>query len=207
MDRITGVENLPDLVRIAINQSQLASVTQGDREHVLQVDLVHLLGRTLIDRNQKLPAVLHVLQRELGRNRRLDLNVARHQIDFILGQDVVVVDHAAFGAVGNDLFETLSTQLHRTAFGMGAVSQRLGPVRLEVLARGALAQHAVATSTALEVNQFALLHLRRCQLRCGLRGGLRPCTSKRQRQNCQRQGFANPAFVLHFPLSLNISGR
>ena len=123
----TTYRQLFEAVETLAAQLHALGVAQGDREHVLQVDLVHLLGRTLIDRNQELPAVLHVLQRELGRNRRLDLNVARHQVDFILGQDVVVVDHAAFGTVGDDLLETLGAQLQRAAFGMGAVGKGLGP--------------------------------------------------------------------------------
>jgi hypothetical protein len=43
-------------------------------------------------------------------------------------------------------------QLQGAAFGLAAVLVGLGPVRLEVLAGGALAQHAVAAGATLEVN-------------------------------------------------------
>jgi hypothetical protein len=45
----------------------------------------------------------------------------------------------------------VGAQLERAAFGL-AVLVGLGPVRLEVLAGGALAQHAVAAGAALEVD-------------------------------------------------------
>src|SRR5690606_3128434 len=40
--RVAGIEDLPDLVGITVDQRELAGVTQGDGEDVLQVDLVHL---------------------------------------------------------------------------------------------------------------------------------------------------------------------
>src|SRR5690606_5640149 len=78
--RVAGVEDLPDLVVVAVDQGQLAGVAQRDGEDVLQVDLVHLLLRTLGNRNEQLPAFFHVLQGELGRHVGRLLDVARHQV-------------------------------------------------------------------------------------------------------------------------------
>jgi hypothetical protein len=153
--RVAGVQDLPDLLGVAVHQRQLARVTQGDGEDVLQVHLVHLLLRPLVHRHQQLPGSLHVLQAELGRHIRRALDVARHDVDLFLGQDVVVVDHPALGAQADDLFQAVGTQLERAAFGDVAVLVLLGPVRLQVLAGGALAQHPVATGAAFEVDLLA----------------------------------------------------
>ncbi len=81
--------------------------------------------------------------------------------DFFLGQDVVEVNHSAIGTVTDDLFQTLLTQLERAALGHVAVLVLLPPVRLQVLAGGALTQHAVAAGTTLEINLLGLFFLSR----------------------------------------------
>lgn len=194
--RVAGIEDLPDLVGVAVDQRELARVAQRDREHVLQVDLVHLLGRTVLDGDQQLPAVLHVLERELGRDRRRVLDVTRHQVDLFLGQDVIVVDHAAFGAVRDDLLEALGAELEGAALQLGAVRSGLGPVRLEVLAGGALAQHAVATCAALEVDLLAFFHLLGGQLG----RFLGPGAAHREGQHPHGKRRSDQTFLLHSPL-------
>ncbi|MNZ83325.1 hypothetical protein D3C78_1020480 [compost metagenome] len=152
MHRVASIENLPDLVRVAVDEGQLAGIAQGDGEDVLEIDVVHLLLRPFGHWNDELPAVLHVLEGELWRNIRRILDVARHQVDFFLGEDVVVVDHATFGSVGDDLLQTFGPQAERAAFEFVAVFLGLFPVRLQVLAGGALAQHAVTAGASLEVD-------------------------------------------------------
>jgi hypothetical protein len=59
------------------------AVTQRDREDVLDVVVVHLLGGTLVDRHQHLPAVAHFRHAPFGRARRLVLQEARHDVDLL----------------------------------------------------------------------------------------------------------------------------
>ncbi len=187
MNGIAGLDAVDDLLGVAVDQSNLARVTQGDGEHVLEVDLVHLLGRTLVDRNDLLPARHHVLHAPLRRHVGRHLDVGGNVTDLVLRQDVVEVDHAAVGSIGDDLLEARLSELQRAAFGHLAVLVGLRPGRLQALSGGALTQHAVATGAALEVDlcrRFLgfLGERRRC--RCGsfLGDCARRLQRKRERQ-------------------------
>ena len=153
--RVAGLDDVDDLLGVAVDQRHLAGITQGDRHDVVDVVVVHLLLGTLRHRHVFLARLLHVLQREFGRRRRVVLDVAGHQVDrlfvhFAAGQPV---RHAGRRTVGNEDFQVLG------AFADGQVGRQR-------LAGGALAQHAVATSAALEVDlagagEFGLRHGRR----------------------------------------------
>ena len=180
MDCIASLDNTADFLGIAVNQSNFTGVTQRDREDVVQVELVHLLGRTLVDRHDDLPGIQLILEAVLWRHIRRVLDVACHQVDFFLGQDVIKVHHAAIGTVTDDLFQTRLTQGQRTTFSGLAFLVGHAPMRLKVLAGGTLAQDTVATSATLEVNllgclffsgrhggrlRFVLSHCRNCKAR------------------------------------------
>ena len=180
MDCIASLDNTKDFLGIAVNQSNFTGVTQRDREDVVQVELVHLLGRTLVDRHDDLPGIQLILEAVLWRHIRRVLDVACHQVDFFLGQDVIKVHHAAIGTVTDDLFQTRLTQGQRTTFSGLAFLVGHAPMRLKVLAGGTLAQDTVATSATLEVNllgclffsgrhggrlRFVLSHCRNCKAR------------------------------------------
>jgi len=102
---ISGFHNAPDLLGVAVDQRHFAGITQGHREHVLQVDLVHLLLGPVFRLDDQLPAVHHVFHSPLGRRIRRNLDVFRHHRDFFLGQDVVEVDHPAIGPVADDVLQ------------------------------------------------------------------------------------------------------
>ena len=180
MDCIASLDNTKDFLGIAVNQSNFTGVTQRDREDVVQVELVHLLGRAILHLDQDLPGVHLILEAELWRHIRRVLDVACHQVDFFLGQDVIKVHHAAIGTVTDDLFQTRLTQGQRTTFSGLAFLVGHAPMRLKVLAGGTLAQDTVATSATLEVNllgclffsgrhggrlRFVLSHCRNCKAR------------------------------------------
>ena len=165
MHRVASLDDADDFLGVAVDQRHFAGITEGDREQVLEVQLVHLLLGTLIDRNHHLPGVHRVLEAVLGRDVRRVLDVLRHQADLILGQDVVEVHHAAVGAVADDLFQTGLAELERAALGNVAVLVLLGPVRLEVLAGSPLAQHPVTAGAALEVDLLGLFFFGSAQFR------------------------------------------
>ena len=152
MHGVAGLDDAADFLGVAVDQGHFAGVSQGDREHVLEVVVVHLLGRPILDRHDDLPGIHRVLEAVLGRHIRRHLDVLGHQGDFVLGQDVVEIHHAAVGTVADDLFQTRLTELDRSAFGLAAVLGGAAPVRLEVLAGSALAQHTMTAGAALEVD-------------------------------------------------------
>ena len=156
MNRIAGLDDGADFLGITVDQGNFTGITQGDREHVVQVEVVHLLLRTLVNRNDDLPGIHRVLEAVLRRHIRRVLDVLGHQGNFVLGQNVVEVHHTAIGTVADDLFQTSLTQLERTAFGGLAFLVLLGPMRFQVLACCALTQHAVAACATLEVNLLCL---------------------------------------------------
>ena len=81
MHGITGIEDADDLLAVAVDQRHLAGIAQGHREEVVQIELVQLLGRPVLDRHIDLPAVANFLHAEFGRRRRLVLQEARHDVD------------------------------------------------------------------------------------------------------------------------------
>ena len=168
MHRIAGLDDAADVIGVAVDQGHFAGVTQGDREEVLEVVLVHLLGRTILDRHDDLPGIHGVLEAVLRRHIRRQLDVLGDQGDFFLGQDVVEVHHATVGAVADDLFQAILAKLERAPFGLRTGLVGLGPVRLEVLAGGALAQHAMTTRATLEVDLLGGFLFGRGQRRCGV---------------------------------------
>ena len=155
--RVAGLDDVDDLLGVAVDQRHLARVAQGHREQVLEVDLVHLLLRALLGRHDHLPGRLHLLHAELGRHRRLVLQKARHDVDVLVRQfaGAAPVRHAGRRAVVDEHLEVVG-------------AARLGDVRGERLAGGALPQHAVAAGAALEVDLLGARELLR-----GHRRGLR----------------------------------
>ncbi len=156
--RVAGLDDVDDLLRSAVDQRDFARVAQRDGHQVLDVVVVHLLLRPLRDGDDDFPARLHLLHAEFGRRGRLLLDVARHQVHLGGGQLAgrAPVRHAGGRAVADEHLEVL-----------GALRQR--DVGRERLAGGALAQHAVASRAALEVDllaalEFGLGHRRRLRI-------------------------------------------
>ena len=155
MHRIAGLDDVDDFLGITVDQRNLAGVTQGGREDVLDVVVVHLLRRTLLRRHDDLPRFLHVRHAEFRRLRRRLLDVARHQVD-LFGVQLArstPVRHTGRRTVLDEHLQVLRAALEHQ-------------VGRERLARGALAQHTVATGTALEIDltrgiEFFLGHRRR----------------------------------------------
>ncbi len=147
-NRVAGLDDIDDLLGVAVDQRHLAGVTQRGREDVRDVVVVHLLFRPLVRRHDDLPGALHVGHAPLRRGRRVLLDVARHQVDLGLGELTrgLPVRHARRRAVGDEDLEVV-----------GALVER--DVRRQRLAGGALAQHAVAASAALEVDLPCLVEL------------------------------------------------
>ena len=155
MHCIASLDDAADFFGVAVNQSNFTGITQSDREHVVQVVLVHLLGWAILHLNHNFPRIQLILEAELWWNIRRLLDVLGHQRQLFFGQNVVKVDHAAIGTVTDDFLQARLAQGERAAFGGLACFIGGGPMRLQVLARGALAQHAVATSTTLEIDFFS----------------------------------------------------
>ena len=152
---IARVDDVDDLLAVAVDQRDLAAVAKGHREEILDVVAVHLLLRSLVDGHQDLPCGLHLRHAVLGRLRRLVLQIARHEIHF-LGVELAraaPVRHACRGAEVDEHLEVFR-------------AARLRDVGRERLAGGALAQHAVTARAALEVDALGLLELRRAERRC-----------------------------------------
>ncbi|MNT04392.1 hypothetical protein D3C72_1389680 [compost metagenome] len=181
MHRVAGLDDVDDLLAVAIDQRDLAGVAQRDREEVVQVVLVHLLGRPLRDGQDVLAAFLDVSQRKFRRCRRIELYITGHQVDFLVGEvaGCAPVRHAGRAAVLDE-----GLQVFRAA--------RAGDVWRQRLAGRALAQHAVAAGAALEVDLPGVIELGRGQrgdrrllfglgfsLWCGL-GGVGGCLGKSQ---------------------------
>jgi hypothetical protein len=51
MHRIAGLEDLDDLLALAVDQRDLAGIAQGDGEQVAEIEIVHLLRRALARRH------------------------------------------------------------------------------------------------------------------------------------------------------------
>ena len=141
MDRVAGLDSRHDLLRIAVDQRDLAGVAQRHREDIVEIDVVHLLLRPLGDRNDHLPRGLHLLHAEFRRGRRLVEEITRHQVDLLFRQIArgAPVRHAGGRTIGDEvaqIFEAL----------------RLRQVGCQRLAGGALAQHAVTARATLEVD-------------------------------------------------------
>src|SRR5690606_16009307 len=84
--RIAGIYGLDDLLAVAIDQGDLAIVTQGHREQVGQVQVVHLPGRPVLRLDQHVPGFAHGGHAPLRRSRRLMLDVVGHQGDLLGAQ-------------------------------------------------------------------------------------------------------------------------
>ena len=118
----------------------LTAVTQRDREEVLDVAVVLRALGPVFGRHEHLPGRFHVFEPELGRRRRFLLQELRHDVDLFLREFAgsAPVRHTRRRTVGNQRLEIIG------AF-------RKGDVRRQRLARSALAQHAVASRAALEI--------------------------------------------------------
>ena len=139
--RVAGLDDVDDLLGVAVDQRHFTRVTQRGREDVADVVVVHLLLRPLLRRHDDLPGRLHVVKAVLRRRRRVVLDVARHQVHFLLGHFAagLPVGHAGRRAVGDEDLQVV-----------GALG--LGDVRGQRFAGGALAQHAMAAGAALEID-------------------------------------------------------
>ena len=58
MDGIARVDHRLDLVGASVDQGDLAGIAQRDREQVVDVDVVHLLGRPVLGLHENLPAAI-----------------------------------------------------------------------------------------------------------------------------------------------------
>ena len=145
MHRIAGLDDLVDLIVAAIDQRHLAGVAQGDREQVLDVDVVLLAGRTFVDRHQDLPARLHFRHAPFRRLGRLMEQVTRHEVDLVLGHVAggAPVRHAGRRTVGDERLQIVHAQV-------------AGDVGGQRLAGGAAAQHAVTAGASLEIDARGL---------------------------------------------------
>ena len=174
MDGVARLDDRHDLLRVAVDDRDLSRVAEGEREEVLPVAVVLGLRGPLVGRHEELPCLLHLLERHLRRQRRVVLDVARHQIDLLVVEDALPapVGHAARRAVRDERFQ------HDRAVGPGLLGK-------EVRARRALAEHAVAAGAPVVVDLLGLGQLRRRELRRwrqrGLGGGLGRLLGRRRR--------------------------
>ena len=153
--RIAGLDDVDDLLGVAVDQRDFTGIAQCGRENVLDVVVVHLLLRPIGRRDDDLPGRLHLRHAELGWHRRVLLHVAGHDVDRFLvhlarGQPI---RHAGGRTVGDEDLQVI-----------GALADR--EVWRQRLAGGAFAQHAVAARAAFEVGlaaeiELGLRHLRR----------------------------------------------
>ncbi|MNO83200.1 hypothetical protein D3C76_744950 [compost metagenome] len=145
---IAGVDDLDDLLAVAIHQGDLAGVPQGDGEQVAEVQVVLLFLRPVFRLDQQLPGLAHFRHAPLRRLRRGVLDVLGHQGDLVLAQfaGCAPVGHAGGRTIGDQRFEVLLATL-------------LGDVRRQRLPGGSLAQDAMATGAALEVDLLGLVEL------------------------------------------------
>ena len=107
--RVAGLDDVDDLLRVAVDQRHFPGIAQRGGEDVVGVVRVLLLLRPLVRRDQHLPALLHVGEAPLGRLRRRLLHVARHQID-LGGRELArraPVRHAGRGAVIDEHLQVL----------------------------------------------------------------------------------------------------
>ena len=141
MHGIAGLDDGDNLLRIAVDESHFAGIAQRHREQVVEIELVHLGGRPLVDGHQHLPGGLDVRHAELRRLCRFVQQIFCHQLDFFRLQFArgAPVGHAGRRAVSDEIAQILKAEL-------------LGDVGSERLARGALAQHPVTAGATLEIN-------------------------------------------------------
>ena len=217
--RVAGLDDVDDLLGVAVDQRHLAGVAQRRREDVLDVVAVHLLRRALARRDDDLPRRLHLLHAEFRRRGRRLLDVARHQVHVGVGEIArrAPVRHAGRRAVLDEDLQVLGALVDRD-------------VGRERLAGRALAQHAVAAGAALEVDlprlvELGLRHRRRLRidvlvhvdarerraarlvrrfarrdfLVLRLRRLLRKCAADGKRQHGQREHSCGDS-TIHFPL-------
>ncbi len=173
MHGITGIDFGDDLFLVAIDDAHLAFITQDDNEEVLPIAVMHGLRGILLGRYFDLPALLHLRQAELRRCGRFHLDIGRQYPDLVLIEDVIEVVHAAFGAQGDDPLELFLTLLARI-------------LRLEILAGGALAQHAVTTGATLKIQGLGVLELLLAQSRLSGAGARRH--RPEAKPECQNDG-------------------
>jgi hypothetical protein len=152
--RVAGRHDGHDLVGIAVNDRHLAGVAERHRKEVLDVAAVLWLRRAIIRLHDQLPAGGHLRQAELRRGRRFVLQVACHDVDLLIGEVTggPPVRHAGGGTVSDQGLQVIGALLARD-------------VRGQWLAGRALAQHAVAAGTTLEIDlgggiEFDLGHRR-----------------------------------------------
>jgi hypothetical protein len=141
VNRIAGLEHGDDLFRTAVDERDLAAVTQGHREEIIKVQIVFLAGRPVRDRHQDLPALRDLGQAVFGRLRRLVQQITRHEIDVVRTNVArrAPVGHAARRAVVDEGVQIV-------------VAEFLGDVGGERLAGGTLAQHAVAAGASFKID-------------------------------------------------------
>ena len=145
---VARLENIRDLLRVAFNQGNLAGIAQGDREEVVQVELVHLLLRPLVGRHDDFPALLDLGQAVFRRLRRLVQQVARHEVDIGLGH---VAGGAPVGHAGGRAVVDEGVQI--------VVAELAGEIGRQRFAGRAIAQDAVAAGAALEIDPLCLVEL------------------------------------------------
>ncbi len=127
-------------------QGHLTGVAQGHRHQVVDVDIVHLLGRPVLGRDDDLPAFAHFRHAPFRRRRRFEQQVTGHQVHVFLGKLArrAPVRHPGRRTVGDEALQVVVAVLARD-------------VGRQRLAGGALAQNAVAAGAALEVELRGLL--------------------------------------------------
>ena len=141
VDRVAGIDDVDDLLGVAIDQCDLAGIAQRYREQVLDIVLVHFLIYAFVGWGHQLPATTHLGHTPLRRGRRLMLQVTRHHVDLSLAHLArrSPVRHTGWRAISNEGF-----QVNAAACAGNVCGQRL--------AGRTLAQYAVAAGAALEVN-------------------------------------------------------
>ncbi len=155
---VAGLDDRDDLLRVAVDEGDLARVAQRGGEDVVDVVAVLLGLRALLHGHLHAPGRLHLRQAELGRLGRRLLHVARHHVDLVVVQLArsAPVGHARGRAVLDEDLEVVGSLVD-------------GDVGREGLAGGALPQHAVAACAALEKDLAGVVELR---LRHGRRLGV-----------------------------------
>ncbi len=113
MHGIACVDDIDDLLIVAVDQCHLSGVTQCQREHIVEVELVHLLLRPLLRRDEYLPASLHLRHAPFGWRRRLVLEEARHNVHIVVTQLTgrTPVGHASGRAIVNEHLQVLGSLL------------------------------------------------------------------------------------------------
>ncbi len=82
------------------------------------------LGWVVFFFDVNLTCLLHLSERHLRWLWRIQHDVGRHILDFILGQNFREVVHTALCAPGDDLLKAFLTQLKSATFSHGAICSR-----------------------------------------------------------------------------------